>query len=151
MINAQTKRERMALLSKLRDQLLAQREKFEEYLLVLEQQEVAIAEGDAERLGRYVEMETRIIEDIEAVQRVVAPLSAVYREVTPEPDPEIVDLTETLGNLHKETSKRNLRNQELLRGGIETLREEIEAVRQPQRAVNVYSSRDTATLLDIST
>jgi flagellar biosynthesis/type III secretory pathway chaperone len=141
----------MALLSKLRDQLLAQREKFEEYLLVLEQQEVAIAEGDAERLGRYVEMETRIIEDIEAVQRVVAPLSAVYREVTPEPDPEIVDLTETLGNLHKETSKRNLRNQELLRGGIETLREEIEAVRQPQRAVNVYSSRDTATLLDIST
>lgn len=151
MINAQTKRERVALLNKLRSQLLAQRDKFEEYLVVLEQQEAAIAEGDAERLGRYVEMESQIIGDIEAVQRVVAPLAAVYREVTPEPDPEIVDLTETLGHLHKEASKRNSRNQELLRGGMESLRQELEAVKQPQRAYNVYSSRDTATVLDIST
>ena len=151
MINAQTKRERMAVLHSLRDQLLSQRDKFEEYLIVLEQQEAAIAEGDAELLGRYVEMETRIIGDIEATQRVVAPLSAVYREVTSEPDPEIVDLTETLGSLHREATKRNLRNQKLLQGGIESLRQEIEAVHQPQRAYNVYSTRDTATVLDIST
>ncbi|MFP4300880.1 MAG: flagellar export chaperone FlgN [Spirochaetaceae bacterium] len=151
MVDAYTKRERVALLNRLREQLVAQREKFEEYLIVLEQQEEAISEGDSEGLARYVEMETRIIGEIEATQRVVAPLSAVYREVTAEPDPEIVDLTESLGRLHKEASQRNRRNQELLRGGIETLRQEIAAVRNFQKPRNVYSSRDTATVLDIST
>lgn len=151
MVDAYTKRERVALLNRLREQLLAQRETFEEYLLVLEQQEAAISEGDAERLSHCVEMETRIIGDIEAAQRVVAPLSAVYREVVAEPDPEIVDLTDTLGRLHKEARERNVRNQELLRGGMETLRQEIAAVRKPQQPHNVYSSKGTATVLDIST
>ena len=151
MVDAYTKRERVALLNRLREQLLAQREKFEEYLVVLEQQEDAISGGDAERLARYVEMESRVIGDIEAAQRVVAPLAAVYREVTAKPDPEIVDLTDSLGRLHKEASERNQRNQELLRGGIETLRQEIEAVRKSRQPHNVYSSRNTATVLDIST
>ena len=135
----------------MRNQLLAQREKFEEYLLVLEQQEAAISENDLGRLNQYVEMETEIISEIESVQRVVAPLSRMYAEVEPRPDPEVARLSESLGRLHQEATRRNLRNQELLRGGMEDLRQEITTVRSKQRPVNVYSTRDTATLLDIST
>ena len=143
--------ERVALLTRLRDNLLKQREKFEEYLLVLEEEETAISNRDSERLSHLVELESRIIADIGSVQKVVAPLSELYRDVTSDPDPEILDLEASLGRLHREATERNLRNQELLRGGLETLRQEIASVARPQRAVNVYSSRGTATLLDIST
>ncbi|MFP4329814.1 MAG: flagellar export chaperone FlgN [Spirochaetaceae bacterium] len=146
-----TTEERVALVTKLRERFLEQRERFEEYLVLLEQQESAIAEGDTEALGRYVEMESRIIEDIAAVQRVVTPLSEVYRSVTDEPDPEILELSESLTTLHREVSRRNLKNQELLRNGIDTLRQEIATLSRPQRTVNVYSNRGTGTLLDIST
>mgnify|MGYP006287310655 CR=1 FL=1 len=146
-----TSEERAALLTRLRDNLLRQRERFEEYLLVLDAQEEAISEGDPELLNHYVQLESRIIAEIDSVQKVVAPLSEIYRAVTPEPDPEILDLKESLGRLHQEATKRNIKNQELLRSGMEGVREEISAVRRPQRTTNVYSSRGTGTLLDITT
>lgn len=146
-----TTEDRTALLTRLRNQLLKQREKFEDYLILLDQQEHAISEGDAERLRDYVEIESRIIEEIGAVQQVVAPLAEIYRAVTPEPDAEVLELKESLGRLHREATRRNERNQELLRDGMESLRQEIAAVSRPQRSANVYSTRGTGTLLDITT
>lgn len=151
MSDSYTREERVALVTKLKERLLEQRERFEEYLILLDQQEQAIAEGDAETLSRYVEMESRIIEDIGAVQRVVTPLSEVYRSVTDDPDPEVLELSESLNSLHREATQRNLKNQELLRRGIDHLRQEIGSLSTPKRAVNVYSTRGTGTLLDIST
>jgi len=151
MTETYTTEERVALLTRLREQLLTQRFRFEEYLEILEQQEAAISEKNVDKLNEYVELETRIITDIAAVQRVVTPLSEVYRAVTPEPDPEILELNDSLSRLHEEASKHNKRNQELLHGQLDTLRLELDSVRSPKRARNVYSSRDTATLLDITT
>ena len=66
--------ERVAVLRKLKELLLDQRCKFQEYLTVLEKQEVSIDKEDMDKLPAYIELEQRIVGTISDLQKVIKPM-----------------------------------------------------------------------------
>ena len=72
--------ERIAVLRRYRTLLEAQREKFREYLLVLEKQEIKIAEDDGEALAMHAQLESQIVANIAGLQKVILPIQGMYEK-----------------------------------------------------------------------
>ncbi|MFP3042456.1 flagellar biosynthesis protein FlgN, partial [Treponema primitia] len=76
---------RVAILKRFREMLRAQRDRFQEYLNVLDKQQDVIEKGDTEALLSHVELEEHIVSDIFNIQKVINPLEDMYRAVTAQP------------------------------------------------------------------
>ncbi len=143
--------QRVAILKRFRELLLEQRNRFHDYLQVLDQQKDVIEQGDAERLIAQVEVEEKIVAEIFAVQKVIVPLEAMYRTSYPERESEVPKLKAALDELMTEAASRSERNRTLLSQRMEALRTEIRTLRNnpfaPRRSV--YDNTGSASLIDI--
>ena len=143
--------DRVAVLKKLRDALLSQREKFRRYLTVLEHQQQDIFEEDSEKLEAHVELEQSIVREIYAVQKVIDPLQDMYRMNYPQRESEIPAIEESLARLQERVLQRNRKNQNLLRDHMATLRHRIDDVRAVRARRSSFSGQPTPSLVDITT
>lgn len=123
--------DRVRTLKKLRRALEEQRDAFRSYLVILEEQEQAIMESDAEELERSVELERTILRDILRVQRVVEPLASLYRNIGASEAREIEGLEGSLTRLKGQVLRRNYENRRLLSEHVEQLRAEVHRLRMP--------------------
>jgi hypothetical protein len=143
--------QRVAVLKRFRELLLEQRNRFQDYLAVLDKQKDVIEQGNAERLIAQVEVEEKIVADIFAVQKVIVPLEDMYRTSYPERESEVPKLKAALEELMAEASTRSARNRDLLSKRMEELRTEIRTLRNnpfaPRRSV--YDNSGSASLIDI--
>ena len=71
--------ERVEILKKLRALLEMQRNKFREYLKVLEQQEHSIETENSEALIMHTELEQEVVKGIANLQKVIIPMSELYK------------------------------------------------------------------------
>ena len=142
---------RVAILKRLKEHLLRQRAKFENYLLVLDKEEESIRSGNLEALKAQVELEKGIVEEIYAFQRVIDPLQDMYRVAYPTADPELPAIETSLEHLRIQVLAHNEHNRSLLREGLATLRQEIHSLRMPKQAKSSYGDVDTASVIDIRT
>ncbi len=144
--------ERVAILRRLRKLLAAQRDKFREYLRVLDRQEQDIIRRDVEKLEAHVELEQSIVRDIFAFQKAIDPLTDMYRMAYPLQlhEEEIPVLRESLSHLKEGVLERNRRNQDLLRRHMGELRREIRDIRS-RTLPKSYSGRPEPCLIDITT
>ena len=143
--------ERVALLKKLRKALLSQREKFRRYLEVLEHQERDILEQDTEKLQAHAELEQSIVREIYSVQKVIDPLSQMYRMAYPDRHGDIPEIEASLVNLRQRVVERNRENQELLRHHMTGIRKEISDIRAKRPRRPGYRSQPAPSLVDITT
>jgi len=130
--------------------LLRQRERFQSYLAILEQQERDIAAGDAEKLLSHVELEQSVIADIFTLRKVIAPLQELYQAAYPEPEQTIPPLSRTLEKMGTQVIERNARNKALLKRSMELLRQEIGSLRAWPRAGSPFAEV-VPSLVDITT
>ena len=70
--------ERVAVLKRFKILLETQRNKFQEYLNVLEKQESSIENEDAESLKIHTEIENEVVNNIKNLQKVIVPMSELY-------------------------------------------------------------------------
>ena len=70
--------ERVALLKRFKELLEKQRQKFREYLNVLEKQETVIQNQDTEALLVHTEIEQQIVANISNLQKVIEPIEQMY-------------------------------------------------------------------------
>ena len=75
--------ERVALLRKFRSLLEQQRNKFREYLTVLEKQENSITSENPETLIAHTELEQQVVKNIANLQKVIVPMSKMYKASVP--------------------------------------------------------------------
>jgi hypothetical protein len=145
--------QRTAILRKFRELLLEQREKFQRYLLVLDNEKSDIESGDIDRLMAHVELEEQVVSDIFTFQKVIDPLEDLYRSAYPQgaaEGDELPELKSSLVELRCEVLKRNEENRILLKQRMETLRTEITGLRIPMGARrSVYASSGGGSVLDI--
>jgi hypothetical protein len=155
---------RVAILKRFRELLSQQRDRFRQYLDVLDRQKEVIQDGSADDLVVHVELEEKIVSDIFAIQKVIDPLEAMYQAAFPLPDRafagevsavprevrEVPTLRAALEELKAEAVIRSNRNRDLLAKRMEELRQEMKILRANPYAIHrsVYS-RETAALLDI--
>jgi len=139
-----------AVVRRLREMLLRQRERFQQYLAILEQEEKDIRDGDAEKLLTHVELEQSVIADISTLRRVIVPLEGLYQAAYPEPETTIPPLARTLEKMGAQVVERNSRNRALLARSMEDLRREIASLRAWPRAGSPFAEV-VPTLVDITT
>jgi hypothetical protein len=139
-----------AVLVRLRGMLVRQRERFASYLSVLEREEEAIREGDADRLAACVELEGSVIADIFTLKKVIDPLHELYRAAWPEREPTVTELRATLERMNAEVIEKNAANRALLRRKMDEMRQEIASLRRWPRPPSSFAAA-TPSLVDIMT
>ncbi|GAB1432129.1 hypothetical protein MASR2M29_07540 [Spirochaetota bacterium] len=143
--------ERVAILKRFRELLVRQRDKFSEYLAVLDRQHSDIESGDVDALVSHVEREQGIVSEIFAVQKVIAPLEDMYRVAYAGTEPESIDdLKTTLSDLKEKVVVKNAENRALLKQRMEMLRKEVMTIGGPYaKRKSVYASQAEPSALDI--
>jgi hypothetical protein len=147
---AMTTEQKVALLKRLREMLQRQREKFQGYLALLEQEESSISRGDAESLLVQVEMEKSIIADIFSLKKVIEPLETLYQAAYPATEQTVPQLKATLEKMGEQVIAHNAKNRALLRARMEDLRLEIASLRTWPRASAGFAQAAPG-LVDITT
>ena len=142
---------RVAVLKRFRELLVEQRNRFQEYLVVLDKQKDVIEAGDADALLSHVELEEKIVSDIFSIQKVLDPLEDLYRASFPERETEVPKLKEALEELKNEAVQRSQRNKNLLSEQMDKLRNEIKTLRNNPFAArrSIYDNSGAASLVDI--
>jgi len=158
--------QRVAVLKRFKTLLSQQRDRFRNYLDLLDKQQSVIEAGSAEDLLTYVEIEEKIVADIFSIQKVIDPLEEMYYTVisgnTPQKSftdnqaynqDEVPSLKASLEKLKSEAVIRSTKNKELLSKRMLELRSEIKALRNnPYAASNrraSFGGASTASLIDI--
>lgn len=142
--------QRVAVLKRLKKLLFAQRNKFKNYLDVLEHQETDIVNGDTAKLKAHVELEKSIVKEIYSFQKVIDPLEDMYRMAYPEKDfeTEIPAIKESLDKIRDEVLDRNQANQVLLRQSMAGLRQKISEISAIRKLSPVIPMDTAPTLID---
>jgi hypothetical protein len=160
---------RKALLRRFRELLLAQRNRFRDYLELLDKQQDLIERGSPEALLSHVETEEQILRDIFSVQRAIDPLEDMYRAAYPPGSGgplfrntkvitddsgspgEIGGIRTALEDLKTEAALRLDRNRELLSKRMIEIRSEIKNLRGNPFAArpSVYAGSGDPSLIDI--
>jgi hypothetical protein len=154
---------RVSVLRRFRELLQSQRDRFRQYLAVLDKQKDVIEQGDTEALLSHVELEEKILTDIYSIQKVIDPLEDMYRAVNPQglggispgevnPAGEIPSLKTSLEELKTEAVRRAERNRDLLSQRMTRIRSEIKILRGNPYAGqrSVYTEAAAPSLIDIS-
>jgi CRISPR/Cas system CSM-associated protein Csm5 (group 7 of RAMP superfamily) len=162
--------QRVAILKRFKTLLTQQRDRFKNYLDLLDKQQNVIEGGTAEELLAYVEVEEKIVADIFSIQKVIDPLEEMYNSIvgkstdktiakaegsldsSPDGGDEVPSLKASLEKLQSEAVVRSAKNKEMLSKRMLELRSEIKALRNNPYAAkgrSPYGSTNTASLIDI--
>ena len=154
--------ERVALLRRFRTLLEQQRAKFQEYLTVLEKQQDSISSENPESLIAHTELEQQVVKNIANLQKVIVPMSQMYKSVAAIPGnssaandeketQSIQQLQNELSDLQNRVLKQNEINRDLLRVHIESIRNQIQNFKNPYRnARSVYAQpQKVASLVEV--
>ena len=156
---------RVAILKRFRELLFQQRDRFRQYLEVLDRQKDVIEKGSADDLIAHVELEEKIVGDIFAIQKVIDPLEDMYRASFPAPAlaamsgedrglpsevREVPGLRAALEELRSEAVIRSEQNRELLARRMEDIRREMKTLRANPYAIHRSPySQESPALIDI--
>jgi len=130
--------------------LAQQRDKFQHYLEILDNEEKAIRNRDVDALESYVRLETSVLEEIQAFQKVIRPLESLYRSAYPDEESLIPPLRQSLSRLRARVLERNEQNRALMRERIGELKEEIRELKRPRSGTSLYREVESR-MVDIST
>ena len=147
-LDAKVVEQRVAVLKRLKQLLLRQREKFRSYLEVLDHQETDIIGNDTDKLTVHMELEQSIVQEINSFQKVIDPLDDMYRMAFPARDTEIEPIRESLSKIRTEVLDRNRQNQDLLRSSMSEIRQNIADLRSLKKLTNPIAPEPTPTLID---
>ena len=139
--------ERVALLHRLKTLLEQQRNKFREYLNILEKQQDSISKEDPESLIAHTELEQQIVRNIANLQKVIVPMSKMYKNSDNGKNPatEIQNLQKDLNDLQNKVLKQNQINRDLLRVHIDSIKSQIQNFRNPYKSARSVYAKNTAT------
>lgn len=151
--------ERVSLLKRFKELLEKQRQKFREYLSVLEKQADVIEKEDTEALLAHTEIEQQIVANISNLQKVIQPIEEMYINASLNSEDnnfmsdtkDIPTLKTDLLKLQQEVLEQNNKNRQLIKVQMEKLRSEIQGLKNPYKYnKSIYSKTDnTASIISI--
>ena len=161
-VNAEELDQRIATLRRFREMLQAQRDRFRDYLAVLDKQQDRIVGDDTEGFLSYVELEEHIVKDIFNIQKVIDPLERLYRDLAAsggaadtgahaEEEAELGSLKAAVERLGNEAAANTARNREILARRITEIRSEIRSLRGNPYAArqSIYADSGAPLMIDL--
>lgn len=121
--------ERIAILKRFRKLLEQQRNKFQEYLMVLESQEGRIEMEDGDSIMAHAELENQIVKNLASLQKVIVPIQGMYKAIMPgvpaRDNANVEQLQLDLANLQKQVLAQNERNRNLLQAQMGKIKNQL--------------------------
>ena len=142
--------ERVAVLKRFKILLETQRNKFQEYLNVLEKQASSIETEDAESLKIHTEIENEVVNNIKNLQKVIVPMSELYRSSSKEffssqeEEKHLDDLQKDLSVLKEKVQNQNEKNRALLKVKMTKIKTQIDSFKNPYRNVKSVYAKQTS-------
>ena len=149
-----TSTETQNILARLNELGHQQSECFRHYITVLQKQESLISTDSEESILASIDREEQIVADIFAIQKAIEPLEEMYYNIHPASSAQDnLSYKAEVQNLHKMSKAQSERNRELLSQRMETVRSEINLLKNNPLIINarrsVYRTTGTASLIDI--
>lgn len=121
--------ERVAILKRFRKLLEQQRNKFQEYLTVLESHEGKIELEDGDSIAAHAQLENQIVENLASLQKVIVPMQGMYNAIMPgvpvSDNARVEELQDNLARLQKQVLAQNERNRLLLQNKMNKIKKEL--------------------------
>jgi hypothetical protein len=155
-ISPEELRRRRGTLERLGEMLRTQRDRLQDYLALLDNQQAAILRSDTGVLLSYVELEESMVKDILNLQKVIEPLERLRRDlagfgVPAEAETELGALKAAVERLGKEAAANAARNRGLLAGRMAEISAEIKSLRGNPHAArrSIYAEDNAPRMIDI--
>ena len=142
--------ERSAILTRLRELLVSQRQKFYDYLHLLDKEREVIEIGDVEKIEILINIEKNIVGEIQTLQKVIVPLEDLTEQTYPLDNSSIPVLKTDLEHLRTQILARSNENQALLRDKMTKVRQEIKNLRKPLSFRSANNSPGKPSIIDIT-
>jgi hypothetical protein len=161
LVSSEELSQRIGTLKRFREMLLAQRDRFRQYLAVLDKEQDVIARGNTEALLSYVELEEHILLDICNIQKVIDPLERLYRDLVvsgggaegaqAEEEIELGSLKAVVERLKEDATANAARNRGLLSRRMAEIRAEIKELRGNPYAArqSIYADSGKPLMIDV--
>lgn len=140
--------QRIALLRRYRRMMELQRERFQDYLDLLDTREAAIRSNSYESLEDYAVREQQVVKGIMSVQDCLQPLAEMYVRIFPEGSPDIDELVTRLDSLKHKVLARNAESLAFLKAQARKLKDELASVKQKTGPLPVFGA-EKPVLVDI--
>lgn len=145
--------ERVAILKRFKSLLQQQRNKFQEYLNVLEKQHSKIQSDDTDAVMAHAELETQIVANLSSLQKVIAPMQDMYNAVVAGPgvpaadETSVLKMQKDLAELQNKVLRQNEKNRNLLKIHMEQIKTQLTTMqaKNPYRGkTSVYADKNGA-------
>ena len=140
--------ERVAILRRFRYLLEQQRDKFQEYLRILELQEGEINADNADAIIAHADLGNQIVKNIGSLQKIIVPMQKLYEKshastYNPEDIVPVTKIQDDLVALRAQVVSQNIKNQQLLRVRMLDIRRNMDGMKNPYRSHrSVYARQD---------
>lgn len=133
------------LVKKIRENLLLQKEKLENYLQILEKEESDIVEKDVDKLLEHIKIEQNIIEELNSFKKILDPLEKFYFQLPYKKEETIFKLKDTIGSLSSKIKDKSENNRKMLEIELSKVRVELNT----SKFKNLYE-KNTPKFIDIN-
>ena len=135
------------LAKKIRENLVAQKQRLTNYLNVLEHESNDIAEKDADKLQAHVKLEANIVSELNAFKKVLDPLEVMYQQ-TADKDDSLDDLRAGIMSITAKVQEKSDENKKLLDSVLADMRNQIDTL--PKRNLSKSYNNVDSRFIDIS-
>ena len=135
------------LAKKIRENLVAQKQRLTNYLNVLEHESNDIAEKDADKLQAHVKLEANIVSELNAFKKVLDPLEVMYQQ-TADKDDSLDDLRAGIMSITAKVQEKSDENKKMLDSVLADMRNQIDTL--PKRNLSKSYNNVDSRFIDIS-
>ena len=136
------------LAKKIRENLIAQKQRLTNYLNVLEHESNDISDRDADKLQAHVKLESSIVSELTAFKKVLDPLEVMYQQ-TSDKDDSLDDLRAGIMSITAKVQEKSDENKKMLESVMADMKNQINTLPKRNMTKNDYSKVD-ARFIDIS-
>ena len=133
---------------KIRSCLLAQKEKLEEYMIILDKEEEDLIVKDPDKLISHIELEKNIISELESLKKIVSPLETMYFNSPYKKDMSLIDMRQSISVLSNQISEKANNNKEKLEIIITKVKADLKGISKTGITKTAYKTPDSV-LVDV--
>lgn len=135
---------------KIRENLLEQKRRLENYLTILEHENTDIKSKDADSLSLHIGIEKEIITELSQLKVILEPLEVMYQSSPLKKDLSLSDLKKTIDKLSKDVAEKSSVNRDNLQIVLNNLRSNIKTVKSRSGYTNTSYAAAGSGILDIN-
>jgi len=134
------------LAARIRNNLLEQKKRLEDYLFVLDKEHEDISIEDPDKLIEHINLEKNIINELISFRKILDPLEIIYYGSPYKKDSEILNMKNKVDSLVDKVKVKSKENKEKLTTVLEKIKIDIKELKKKGLVNTVYNNVDSKIL-----